>query len=368
MKHTITIDARMMHFTGIGTYVRNLLENFGAIEHEFQFKVLCSARDFSTSLLGTRFKFVEASSPIYSLREQWEIMRLASGSSLLHCPHYNIPCLYRGPLVVTIHDLSHLVCRDSLPNRFAYVYAKIMFATAVRHARRVITVSNFSRDSIQQRFRLPREKIRVIYNRLSDRGRDATLAPDLERLAAMKVSRPYILFVGMLKPYKNVQGLIRAFAAISLERRNSHQLVVVGKKSKFYPGLERLTKEIGLESKVVFTDYISDADLEVLYAGAAVFVLPSFNEGFGLTVLEAMAHGVPVIVSDTSSLPDVAGDAGILVDPRDVQSIASAIERVIADENLRRRLARRGQERARLFSAKECARQHLEVYREVLDA
>jgi glycosyltransferase involved in cell wall biosynthesis len=171
----------------------------------------------------------------------------------------------------------------------------------------------------------------------------------------------------MLKPYKNVQGLIRAFAALSSERRNSHQLVVVGKKGKFYPGLERLTREIGLERKVVFTDYISDADLEVLYAGAAVFVLPSFNEGFGIPVLEAMAHGVPVIVSDTASLPEVAGDAGILVDPGDIQSIANAMERVIADDNLRRHLARRGQERARLFSAREFARQHLEVYREVLD-
>jgi len=187
-------------------------------------------------------------------------------------------------------------------------------------------------------------------------------------LRELQVNGPYILFVGLLKPHKNVHGLIRAFARLPVEKRSLYQLVIAGKKDKSYPDFERLTMQLGLERKVVFTGYVSDLDLDALYTGATVFVLPSFNEGFGLPALEAMARGIPVVVSDRSSLPEVVGDAGLLVDPYDIQSIANAIEQLTADESLRRELGRRGRDRAQLFSARLFAKKHLEVYREVLGA
>ena len=368
MKRTISIDARMIHSTGIGAYLRNLLENIATIDNEFQFQVLCSEGESLPELPAGQFEFRKAQASIYSLREQWVIPRLTAKTDLLHCPHYNIPYFYRGPLVVTIHDLTHLLHRDFRPNQFAYLYARFMLTTAAKRAARIITNSQFTTRSIQERLRVPDQKIRMIYPALSDgyRRNNASLNPS--RLRELQVSGPYILFVGLLKPHKNVHGLIRAFARLPVEKQNLYQLVIAGKKDKSYPDLERLTVQLGLERKVVFTGYVSDLDLDALYTGATVFVLPSFNEGFGLPVLEAMAHGVPVVVSDRSSLPEVVGDAGLLVDPYDIQSIANAIEQLTADESLRRELGRRGRDRAQLFSARLFAKKHLEVYREVLGA
>jgi glycosyltransferase involved in cell wall biosynthesis len=143
-------------------------------------------------------------------------------------------------------------------------------------------------------------------------------------------------------------------------------LVIVGKKDRSYADLEQLTQQLSLQGRVVFTGYVPDSDLDSLYAGASLFVLPSFSEGFGLPVLEAMAHGVPLIASNCASLPEVVGEAGILVDPAAPAALAGAMERVLSDDSLHDALVGRGRERVKLFSARECARQHLEIYREVL--
>jgi len=366
-KNRVTLDARMLGFTGIGSYVGGLLRGVASVASEFGFTVICSTPHAPLDWLSTRFRLVESRAPIYSLREQWQIPRLLDGTGLLHCPHYNVPYFYRGRLVVTIHDLTHLVHREFLPNLLAYQYACSMLRLAVQRAARIITVSQFSKDSIQERFRVPDEKIRVIYNGLTEQRPDVAGEADRERLRALRILGPYVLFVGLLKAHKNVQALLQAFALVSPETRKRFQLVIAGKKDNFYPSLCRLVRELSLEERLVFTGHVSDDDLEALYARATVFVLPSFNEGFGFPALEAMAHGVPVIVSDASSLPEVVGNAGILINPHDAQSIASAIERVVSDGELRQRLAVLGRERAQLFSAKESALQHLEVYREVLN-
>lgn len=366
MKRTISIDARMIRSTGIGTYLRNLLENIAAIGSEFRFEILCSERGLLPELPPEQFEFKQAQAPIYSLKEQWLIPRLAAGADLLHCPHYNVPYFHRGRLVVTIHDLTHLLHPDFRPNQFAYFYARFMLTAAAKRAAKVITNSQFTTCSVQETLHVPGERIRMIYPALSNGYGQTQPSPDPLRLRELRINQPYILFVGLLKPHKNVHGLIRAFGRISTEKRNQYQLVIAGKKGKLYPDLERLAAQLGLEKRVAFTDHVSESDLDALYAGATTFVLPSFNEGFGLPALEAMARGVPVIVSDRSSLPEVVGDAGLLVDPYDVQSIANAIEQVTADESLRQELARRGRDRARLFSVRRFAEIHLEVYREVL--
>src|ERR1700674_4859065 len=228
MKRTISIDARMIHSTGIGAYLRNLLENIAIIDNEFHFQILCSEGESLPELPAGQFGFRKIQAPIYSLREQWVIPRLAARTDLLHCPHYNIPYFYRGPLVVTIHDLTHLLHRDFRPNQFAYLYARFMLTTAAKRAARIITNSQFTTRSIQERLRVPGEKIRMIYPALSDGcGRDdASLNPS--RLRELQVNRPYILFVGLLKPHKNVHGLIRAFARLPVEKQSLYQLVIAG--------------------------------------------------------------------------------------------------------------------------------------------
>jgi len=368
MRERIAIDARMLTFSGIGTYLASLLTQLALVESEFDFEIICPEPELLCYLPPDRFRFVESKAPIYSLREQWEVAHLARGAPLLHCPHYNIPWLHRGRMVVTIHDLSHLVCREFLPNRVAYWYARSMLARATKQATRIVTDSQYSRKSIQETFDVPDERVRVIYPGLPQ-GMNPDGSPvDGSRLEALKVRRPYVLFVGILKQHKNVQGLLKAFALISVDKQRAFQLVIAGRKDNFYQRLLELTMKLSLEEQVVFTGAVTTDDLRALYADATLLVLPSLNEGFGYPVLEAMAFGVPVVVSNTSSLPEVAGSAGILVDPRDPHSIANEIERLLSDEDLRQSLGERGKKQARLFSATKCALDHLEVYRAALSS
>jgi glycosyltransferase involved in cell wall biosynthesis len=367
-KNRVTLDARMLGFTGIGSYVGGLLRSVASVASEFGFTVICSTHHAPLDLLSTRFRLVESSAPIYSLREQWQIPRLLDGTDLLHCPHYNVPYFYRGRLVVTIHDLTHLVHRESLPNWLAYPYARLMLAAAVKQATRIITVSEFSKQSIQDQLGVPAEKIRVIYNGLPEPFISEPKEPEPGALRRMGVASPFILFVGRLTPHKNVGALIRSFARLPADRRNGTQLVIAGKKDSDYPRLELLVSDLRLGDRVVFTGHIPRVDLVALYAGAKVFALVSLNEGFGLPALEAMAYGVPVVASNNSSLPEVVGDAGLLVDPRDENAIVNALERVLSEPSLSQRLGKLGRERAQLFSAREAAQEHLKVYREALSA
>lgn len=398
MTQAVTIDARMVDATGIGTYLDELLAGLASTDHEFRFRVLsaCSNpvdvreptqngfttevqrhRDrqgenrsgvHSSSVAASppkRFEFVRATAPIYSLREQWEIARLAREGDLLHCPHYNIPYFYKGRMVVTIHDLTHLAHRDFVPNRLAYCYARFMLKAAAQHACQIITVSEFSKNCIRKTLNVPAEKVHVISYGIP-RRMDPGGCPNIAAIEKLAITKPYVLFVGLLKPHKNVQALVRAFKLLPEHLRNSHQLVIAGKLDSGYPAVRQLSKEVALGERVVFTGHVTDEQLCALYARAKIFALPSLNEGYGLPVLEAMAYGVPVVVSNVSSLPEVAGEAGILVDPRDDQSISKAIERLLTDETLRKSLGERGRQRAHSFSASDFAQRHLEVYRAAL--
>jgi glycosyltransferase involved in cell wall biosynthesis len=366
MSPTVTIDARMLGFSGIGRYLESLLENLGVLDSEFQFQVICSRPELLTNLSAGRFRLVLSTAGIYSLREQWEILRLARGTDLLHCPHYNVPYFYRGQLVVTIHDLNHLMYPEFLPGGIAYTYARVMYSAATRRAARIITDSQFSARAIREHLGIPGERIQVIYLGLPEQLIQNEPLSSSACLQNLGINRPYVLSVGILKPHKNFQALIRAFALLPADVRRQHKLVIAGKRDTAYPELLRLTRESSLEQDVVFTGHVSDADLSILYSGAAVFALPSLNEGFGLPALEAMAYGVPVVVSNTSALPEVVGDAGRLVNPHDERGIATAIEELLRSDELRTILSRRSKERAKLFSARRFALEHLEVYRDAL--
>ncbi len=360
----VAIDARMLGPHGIGAYIADLLHNFALMDHEFRFKVLCPRVDRLEHLPKDKFELIQAKAPIYSLREQWEIYRLTRGVDLLHCPHYNVPYGYRGPLVVTIHDLTHLTYSQFLPNQLAYLYARVMCGYSARRAARIVTDSRFSACVIQEQLGVEPEKIRVIYLALSHRFKQR--ASNGLRREKMGGSKPYILFVGVLKRHKNVQALLRAFALLPSDLRSSYELVIAGKLDSDYPHLLRLRKELALDDQVLFVGQVSEDDLHSLYAGAALFVLPSLNEGFGLPALEAMAYGVPVIVSNTSSLPEVVGEAGVLADPQSEWDIAHKMEQVLANPSLSQSLAEKGRVRAARFSSKEFASRHLEVYREAV--
>ena len=215
MERVIAIDARMLEHSGIGTYLRNLLAQLAALENEYVFEVICQRREVLDGLAPARFRFVPASSPIYSLSEQWEIARLARHAQLLHSPHYNAPLPYRGKLVVTIHDLIHLTdstFRRTLAARF---YARPMFHLVARRADCIIANSEFTKQQIVEHLAVSPSKVSVAYLGVSEHFRPHDRNEAFLRAASLLgVSRPYILFVGNLKPHKNLKTLLRAFAQI----------------------------------------------------------------------------------------------------------------------------------------------------------
>jgi glycosyltransferase involved in cell wall biosynthesis len=286
--------------------------------------------------------------------------------SLLHEPHYVLPPLVPCRAVVTIHDCIHLMFPQYLPNRFAYGYARATLWAATKRAERIFTVSETSKADILRYCDVPADRIIVVYNAIDDRF---AAPPDMDAVERVReryqLNGPFALYVGNIKPHKNLERLIDAF---DLVRRNGFErleLLIIGDQISKYPRLRRAVDKHKLHKHVRFLGFVADDTLAALYRLATVFVFPSLYEGFGLPPLEAMASGTPVVTSNRSSLPEVVGDAAVLVDPYSAASIAEGIQRVLSDADLRRTLSERGLARAREFSWETSIRRIHEVYMDV---
>ncbi len=367
----IAIDARKLHDYGIGTYVRNLVGQLGRLDNgRDTYVLICRKTDAEfVRSLGPPFEAVVDRAGNYSLLEQfsvpWSLRR--AKVDLFHAPHYVISPLTACPIVVTIHDCIHLRFPQYLPNRRAYYYARVMMILAARRARRILTVSQASKDDILRYLDVPASKIEVIYNALDER---LATPPDEEEVSRVRerfqLRSPFILYTGNIKPHKNVDRLIEAFAILRRRRGDDLKLLIIGEEISRYPNLRRLVHRFHLHQHVRFFGFVPEATLRVLYRLAAAFVFPSLYEGFGLPPLEAMASGTPVITSNVSSLPEVVGDAAILIDPMNPGAIADAMRRVLEDPALRADLIRRGCERVKAFSWARSVARTREVYQEVL--
>ena len=305
------------------------------------------------------------------VRLSWEMA--TRPPDLLFVPAHVVPVIHPRKCVVTVHDLGYLYYPEA-HTRFQNAYLRWSTRYNARTAARVLADSQATRDDLIRHYRIPAGKIVVVYP-----GRDEGLAPvtDAAALAAVRarygLSGSYFLHVGTLQPRKNLIRLVRAFASLlaSGDGRPTPlperlQLVITGKKGWLYDELLEEVQKLGLaaEGRVVLTGYAPDADLPALLSGAVAFVFPSLYEGFGFPVIEAMSCGTPVVCSNASSLPEVAGEAALLVDPVDVAALAAALGRVAADEGLRRELSERGLRQASRFSWRQSARQALEVMEE----
>ena len=365
----VAIDARKLHDFGIGTYVRNLVTELARQDGGAEYRLLCRSRDTGfVESLGPRFSALVESSGNYSLREQVTIpLALARARvDLFHAPHYVVSPLTRCPYVVTIHDCIHLRFPEYLPNRMAYTYARTMMRMAAKRARKVLTVSEASKQDILHYLKVPAEKVEVIYNALDERLAVAPSAEDIDRVRQrFLLTSPFVLYAGNIKPHKNVERLIEAFSLLRKGGREELRLVIIGDEISKYPGLRRLVHRLQLDRQVRFLGFVPDATLAALYGLASVFVFPSLYEGFGLPPLEAMAFGTPVVTSNVSSLPEVVGDAALLIDPSSPSEISAAIARVLDDDALRAELVRRGHERVKTFSWARSVKRIREVYAEL---
>lgn len=366
----IAVDAHAIgrHLTGNEVYVRSLLREYSTLDPESEFTAYISEPG-AEHLVPQSFRTEHVAADPY-FRLSWDLSRRLSldKPDLVHV-QYTAPLINRTPVVVTVHDVSFI----EHPEYFtALRRAQLRFnvARTVKLAERIITVSEFSRDSILRAYPVSPEKVCVIPNAASaefkviSRGR-ATQAIE-ERFG---IDSPFVFSVGDLQPRKNHIGLIAAFAAlIAAHPKLKHHLVIAGQNTWFTPKVRAAAQASGIASRIHFTGFVSDADLVRFYNACDCFVFPSFYEGFGLPILEAMACGRAVACSSTSAMPEVAEGAGLLFDPRNPTSIARAMADILLDAELRGRMESRGLHRAAHFNWRKSALATLDVYREVVAA
>lgn len=280
---------------------------------------------------------------------------------VLHCPLNVIPLAATCPTVLTIHDLTFLRYPRLFP-RLKQLYLRLFTCLSVRNASAVVTDSASTRDDVVQMLGVPQEQVHVVYP-----AADADYCPRTQDAcstfrATKGLPQGYVLYVGTLEPRKNVDVLIRAFGKVVREERLPHSLVLVGGKGWMTQSIQDAIAEAGISDRLIMPGYVPRADLPLWYSGADLFVYPSTYEGFGYPVLEAMSSGTPVITSNTSSLPEIARDAGVLVPPRQEGQLAAAIASILSDDNLSDRLRARGLRQAGRFSWTHSVRTCLSLY------
>jgi len=352
----IGVDVRELRrgvMTGIGRYLHNFLTyaRQHATRHEF---ILYGDPSTALESPGSNMALKVLSAPATLWWDQVTVARAArrDGVNVFFSPYVKGPTYVSCPYVTTIHDLLFYVTpvyrgvRDMVYQRLFKAHGRFVS----RRATAITTVSEHSKRDIVRLFGINEDKIVVIPNCVSSLYRPVA---DTGRIAALKarfgIRANYVLYVGNFKPHKNVAALVRGFARLSPGTRRGWQLVLASKRDSFARELERLAHEVAVAEDVLFTDFVPEEELPALYAGAALFAYPSLYEGFGLPVLEAMACGTPVMAANTSSLPEVLGDAGVLFDPS-VDGLAEAMNALMSDETRRRDLSQRGLARAKEFS------------------
>lgn len=365
MRHSLVVDARWL-VGGIGTYTRHLLKGLHANCDGVQVHAI--TRDqHKQELEGFCARVSVVDVPIYTLQEQWAVPRAAVGCDLLHVPHYNAPLLPTSPLLVTIHDIIHITDPDYRNSLKSMLYAKPLLALVARKAAHIVTDSDFSKSQIVEHLGVPESKVTRIYcgvnGQFHNLCRDEAFTKVSDSLA---VSRPYFLYVGSLKRYKNVSTLLKAFAILCERRSIPHQLLIVGDDRRLGPVLRRQAESAGISNRTKFVSYVDAELLPSIYAAADALVMPSRIEGFGLPVLEAMSCGTPVICSRAASLPEVGGDAVLYFDPGSVDELSHALERLVDSPQIWNDLRKKGLDRSGAFTWEESTRQHLQVYEQVL--
>ncbi|WP_396624071.1 glycosyltransferase family 4 protein [Luteitalea sp.] len=364
----VAIDIRKLRDYGIGTYVRNIVARLAVLDTASEYILISRPDDLEFACtVGPNFRGVISTAGNYSLREQFSIPSILRRErvDVFHAPHYVLPPVLPCPSVVTIHDCIHLMFPQYLPNRLAYTYARTFMWSATHRSSHVLTVSEASKRDILRFYRIPAEKITVAPNAIDDRFNRTPAAEDIARVQErFQLHDPFVLYVGNIKPHKNIERLIEAFALVRTGPLANTKLLIIGDEISKYPTLRRAVHQHKLHKHVRFLGFVGDQTLAALYRLATVFAFPSLYEGFGLPPLEAMASGTPVVTSNVSSLPEVVGDAAILVDPREPTAIAHGLRRALLDPALRAQMRERGLARATHYSWMRTSETILRIYRE----
>ena len=377
MRIAIDLTSLPTQLVGVGTYAKSLITSLAQYDTNNQYFIFIKREHSNVFAINQNNINVIYQKNILRnkiLRVLWEqfilpiyIKRLKI--DLLHSIHYTIPLFAGCKVVVTFHDMTFFL----FPKKHIFIkriFFKLFIYISSWRANRLIAVSNNTKKDIIKFMHINNDKIDVVYEII-----DSRYHPIKNESAILKVKDKYkilnkfILYVGTLEPRKNIICLIQAYHNLLTKKLINHQLVIVGKKGWYYQEIFNMVNKLGLNEgrqKIIFTGYVPEEELPFLYNAADVFVYPSLYEGFGIPPLEAMACGVPVISSDLSSLPEVIGEAGILINPYNIQDIYQALYKLLNDDKLKKELKYKGLKRAQEFSSEKLANETIKVYKKAM--
>lgn len=311
------------------------------------------------------------SSNLWMLRKIIPRLLFGKKINLFFSPTHYLPIFTTVPQVCTIHDLGYLMFSEQF-KRYDFWQLKYWTAISIIISKYIIAVSDSTKKDIVRHYPFAYHKVDTVYHGIDHRIFNSNISDNLVRHVKnkYKIRKNYILFVGTLKPSKNIEGIIKSFAKL-LENNNdilgNYQMVIVGKRGWLYDRIFSIVKDLKMEENVIFTDYISLEDKRSLYKGARGLVSPSFWEGFGIQVLESMACGTPVIISSCGSLPEVAGKAGIYVDPYNIISITESLEKLVRmNKSEYNKVSDACVKRASMFTWEKTAQKTLNVFEKAI--
>jgi len=371
----IAIDIRRINEFGVGTYTRNIIRALAQLDHNNEYFLLGPTEKINeVGKLPGNFKAVSLL-PAETLRGEMQCRTVVKrlNCDLTHIPHLfwfprRLPC----PYVVTAHDLLDHMYRARSGSSFRRSLHFYFTHRVLKRAARIFAVSRFTKSEIEKIFGIDPKKIEVVYNAIDHRFLTGH-ATDADRqflAERYQVTYPFLLYAGRISPHKNLVRIIEAFSALKADLLKQDQypdlkLIIIGDELSKHPDLRRTVVRGGVQNDVRFMGFVPIEVLRIFYDLAKVFVFPSLYEGFGLPPLEAMAHGTPVLTSNTSSIPEVVGNAAVIVNPENVFEMMRALERVLLDHSLREKMRQRGYEQVKKFSWENSAAALLAAYEQI---
>ncbi len=359
----LVVDLRLINSSGIGTYLKNIIPEI--IDFFDDVVVLGNYKELANFNWSHKVEIIPFDDDIYSLSEQLHYSKIIPICDLFWSPHFNAPLfgIKARKRLVTIHDVNHL----ANPTYYSFakrIFAKYLYKNAARKSDHIVTVSEFSKSEILKYFKVSPHKISVVHCGVK---KDFGSVFDEE---SIKVAVPstYILFVGNVKPHKNLLTLLKAYKALGLSYQNTYKLVILGKKTGFITGdttVFEYIKNNDLEEYIYFTGHLEDDQVSFVYRKATLFVFPSLYEGFGLPILEAMVCNIPVLSSDKASLPEVGGDAVVYFDPLHPKNLKNKIIAILQDPIIQQQLIKAGKNQAAKFTWKLAINKHIEIFKKL---
>jgi glycosyltransferase involved in cell wall biosynthesis len=375
----IGFDARFYSptATGIGRHVSEVIDRLSQLDHKNQYAIFLSEKNYAKNAaqikaLGKNFTPQKTTAPHYSFAEQTTFLNQLNKHhfDLVIFPQFNVPYFYRRPYIVTIHDLTIHKFPGKKSNPLKHFLYKKIIKNAAQKSQKILAVSANTKKDIIKILTIAPQKIDIVYNGISPQFRPEK-NPEILTNFRKKYQLPetYLLYTGVMRSHKNILGLVRAYAKFTKKfpkKNKIPHLVIAGPKDDLYfPEIEKLAHHLKINSFVKFTGFFPEEDFATLFSAATAFVFPSFYEGFGIPPLEAMSVDLPVVCSNTSSLPEACGDAVLYFDPQDTEAMAKKMSEIL-DEKIRKDLIIKGQKQWKKFSWEKVGKKYFENIQHVL--